>query len=184
MAPGDIAELTRSSELAFRASFEGRVPARNELYWRALTLDHFDGRRWSQSAGEQFSPAPQWQPRGEALHYSVVMQPTTRPWLFALDVARSDFQGTRQMGDFRLQRNRPVDRTLLYDVSSWPDALREPQLPPDRMQALLRLPREGDARSRAWAQELRSRYPQDEQLVEALLTHFNRQPYVLSLIHI
>ena len=147
MAPGDIAELTRSSELAFRASFEGRVPARNELYWRALTLDHFDGRRWSQSAGEQFSPAPQWQPRGEALHYSVVMQPTTRPWLFALDVARSDFQGTRQMGDFRLQRNRPVDRTLLYDVSSWPDALREPQLPPDRMQALLRLPREGDALS-------------------------------------
>ena len=181
MAPGDIAELTRSSELAFRASFEGRVPARNELYWRALTLDHFDGRRWSQSAGEQFSPAPQWQPRGEALHYSVVMQPTTRPWLFALDVARSDFQGTRQMGDFRLQRNRPVDRTLLYDVSSWPDALREPQLPPDRMQALLRLPREGDARSRAWAQELRSRYPQDEQLVEALLTHFNRQPYVYTL---
>ncbi len=181
MAPGDIAELTRSSELAFRASFEGRVPARNELYWRALTLDHFDGRRWSQSAGEQFSPAPQWQPRGEALHYSVVMQPTTRPWLFALDVARSDLQGTRQMGDFRLQRNRPVDRALLYDVSSWPDALREPQLPPDRMQALLRLPREGDARSRAWAQELRSRYRQDEQLVEALLTHFNRQPYVYTL---
>ena len=181
MAPGDIAELTRSSELAFRASFEGRVPARNELYWRALTLDHFDGRRWSQSAGEQFSPAPQWQPRGEALHYSVVMQPTTRPWLFALDVARSDLQGTRQMGDFRLQRNRPVDRALLYDVSSWPDALREPQLPPDRMQALLRLPREGDARSRAWAQELRSRYPQDGQLVEALLSHFNRQPYIYTL---
>ncbi|UQY34909.1 DUF3488 and transglutaminase-like domain-containing protein [Pseudomonas fulva] len=181
MAPGDIAELTRSGELAFRASFEGRVPARGELYWRALTLDHFDGRRWSQSPGEQFSPAPQWQPRGEALHYSVVMQPTTRPWLFALDVARTDMPGTRQMGDFRLQRNRPVERALLYDVSSWPDALREPQLPPDRRQALLRLPRGGDARSRAWAGELRSQYAQDEQLVAALLSHFNRQPYVYTL---
>ncbi|GLX14403.1 protein-glutamine gamma-glutamyltransferase [Pseudomonas straminea] len=181
MAPGDIAELTRSGELAFRASFEGRVPARSELYWRALTLDYFDGRRWSQSSLEQFSPAPQWQPRGEALRYSVVMQPTTRPWLFALDVAQTELQGTRQMGDFRLQRIRPVDRALLYDVSSWPDALREPQLPSSRRQALLRLPRDGDARSRAWAQELRRQYPQDQQLVEALLAHFNRQPYFYTL---
>ncbi len=181
MAPGDIAELTRSGELAFRASFEGRVPARSELYWRALTLDQFDGRRWSQSPGEQFSPAPQWQPRGETLRYSVVMQPTTRPWLFALDVAQTELQGTRQMGDFRLQRNRPVDRALLYDVASWPQALREPQLSSNRRQALLRLPREGDARSRDWAQELRRQYPQDGELVAALLAHFNRQPYVYTL---
>ncbi|KIQ00804.1 MULTISPECIES: DUF3488 and transglutaminase-like domain-containing protein [Pseudomonas] len=181
MAPGDIAELTRSGELAFRASFEGEVPPRSELYWRALTLDHFDGRRWSQSPVAQFSPPPQWQPRGEPLRYSIVMQPTTRPWLFALDVAQTDLQGTRQMGDFRLQRNRPVDRALLYDVSSWPQAIREPQERRNGMQTWLRLPQQGDARSRAWAQELRQQHPQDEQLVAALLGHFNRQPYVYTL---
>ncbi|SDG98642.1 protein of unknown function [Pseudomonas flavescens] len=181
MAPGDIAELTRSGELAFRASFEGEVPPRNELYWRALTLDHFDGRRWSQSTVAQFSPPPQWQPRGEPLRYSIVMQPTTRPWLFALDVAQTDLQGTRQMGDFRLQRNRPVDRALLYDVSSWPQAIREPQERRNGMQTWLRLPEQGDARSRAWAQALRQEHPQDEQLVAALLGHFNRQPYVYTL---
>ncbi|MCW2292915.1 transglutaminase-like putative cysteine protease [Pseudomonas sp. BIGb0408] len=181
MAPGDIAELTRSGELAFRASFEGEVPPRSELYWRALTLDHFDGRRWSQSPVAQFSPPPQWQPRGEPLRYSIVMQPTTRPWLFALDVAQTDLQGTRQMGDFRLQRNRPVDRALLYDVSSWPQAIREPHERRNGMQTWLRLPQQGDARSRAWAQELRQQHPQDEQLVAALLGHFNRQPYVYTL---
>ncbi len=181
MAPGDIAELTRSGELAFRASFEGEMPPRSELYWRALTLDHFDGRRWSQSPVAQFSPPPQWQPRGEPLRYSIVMQPTTRPWLFALDVAQTDLQGTRQMGDFRLQRNRPVDRALLYDVSSWPQAIREPQERRNGMQTWLRLPQQGDARSRVWAQELRQQHPQDEQLVAALLSHFNRQPYVYTL---
>ena len=181
MAPGDIAELTRSGELAFRASFEGQVPPRNELYWRALTLDQFDGRRWSQSSTAQFSSPPQWQPRGEALRYSIVMQPTTRPWLFALDVAQTDLQGTRQMGDFRLQRNRPVDRALLYNVSSWPQAIREPQERQGGMQTWLRLPQQGDARSREWAQALREQHPQDEQLVAALLSHFNRQPYVYTL---
>ncbi|SHM81963.1 transglutaminase TgpA family protein [Phytopseudomonas punonensis] len=181
MAPGDIAELTRSSELAFRASFEGEVPPRNELYWRALTLDDFDGRRWSQSSAAQFSPAPEWQARGEAKRYSIVMQPTTRPWLFALDVAQTDLQGTRQMGDFRLQRIRPIDRPLLYSVSSWPQALREPQVPDARLKTWLRLPQQGDPRSRAWAAELRSQYPQDEQLIQALLSHFNRQPYVYTL---
>lgn len=181
MAPGDIAELTRSGELAFRASFEGEVPPRSELYWRALTLDQFDGRRWSQSPAAQFSPPPQWQQRGEELRYSIVMQPTTRPWLFALDVAQTDLQGVRQMGDFRLQRNRPVERALLYNVSSWPKAVREPQERQNGMRTWLRLPEEGDARSRAWAQELRQQYPQDEQLVAALLAHFNRQPYVYTL---
>ncbi|TBU71612.1 DUF3488 domain-containing protein [Pseudomonas daroniae] len=181
MAPGDIAELTRSGELAFRASFEGEVPPRNELYWRALTLDQFDGRRWSQSPAAQFSPPPQWQPRGQELRYSIVMQPTTRPWLFALDVAQTDLQGTRQMGDFRLQHRRPVDRVLLYSVSSWPQAVREPQARQSGMQTWLRLPPDGDSRSRAWAEALRQQYPEDEQLVAALLSHFNRQPYVYTL---
>lgn len=181
MAPADIAELSRSAELAFRASFAGEVPPRSQLYWRALTLDHFDGRRWSQSPTAQFSPAPQWQARGEPVRYSVVMQPSTRPWLFALDVAQSDLEGTRQMGDFRLQRRRPVDRTLLYNVTSWPRALREPAGAPNGMQTWLRLPQQGDPRARAWAQTLRQQFAEDERLVGALLEHFNRQPYVYTL---
>ena len=181
MAPADIAELTRSGELAFRASFEGPVPARSELYWRALTLDQFDGRRWSQSASAEFAPAPQWQPRGEALRYSVVMQPTTRPWLFGLDVAQTDLERTRQMGDFRLQRSRPVDRALLYEVTSWPQALREPEGRANGMDLWLRLPQQGDPRSRAWAEELRQQHGEDEALVQALLQHFNRQPYAYTL---
>ncbi|MDF5823993.1 transglutaminaseTgpA domain-containing protein [Pseudomonas aeruginosa] len=50
MAPGDIAELGRSAELAFRVRFEGAPPPREQLYWRALTMERFDGRRWAQRA--------------------------------------------------------------------------------------------------------------------------------------
>src|SRR5690606_39316439 len=46
MAAGDIVDLSQSDELAFRVSFSnGQLPAREQLYWRALVLDYYDGRR-------------------------------------------------------------------------------------------------------------------------------------------
>lgn len=181
MAPADIADLSRSAALAFRASFDGATPPRSELYWRALTLDRFDGRRWSQSDYAEFAPGAQWQKRGEALNYSIVMQPSGQRWLFALDVAQTNLEQTRLMSDFRLQRRQPVDRSLIYQVSSWPQALREPQLAAGLMRRALQLPAQGEPRSRAWAEQLKRDYPQPEQLVQALLRHFNREPYAYTL---
>lgn len=181
MAPADIAELSRSPALVFRASFEGPRPPRSALYWRALTLDIFDGRRWSQSRwATQAAPAA-WERRGAALQYSVIMQPSAQPWLFALDVAQTTLAQTRQMADFRLQRSRPVERTLRYQVSSWPDAVREPEASAARLASALQLPPGGEPRSRAWAAELKRQYPQADQLVRQLLAHFNRQPYGYTL---
>src|SRR5690606_7489941 len=151
MAPGDIAELSRSGALAFRASFDGPIPERDRLYWRAVTFERFDGRRWSQSMASQLPQPPQWQPAGEALSYSIVMQPSGRPWLYALDVPQVENGAVRMMADFHLERARPVDKPLLYELTSWPDALREAGTAPASLERSLRLPAEGNARSRAWA---------------------------------
>lgn len=58
---GDITKLTRSTELAFRASFQGNSfqgansqgnsPRNAELYWRALVLEDYDGLTWRQEVG-------------------------------------------------------------------------------------------------------------------------------------
>ncbi|WP_263142853.1 DUF3488 and transglutaminase-like domain-containing protein [Pseudomonas sp. RIT-PI-AD] len=182
MSPGDIAELSRSAELAFRASFEGEIPPRRELYWRALTFEHYDGRRWSQAYTAQASgPPPAWRKQGAPLRYSIVMQPSTQPWLFSLDIAETDLEGARQMSDFRLQRRRPMDRSLLYRVTSWPQAVRESGVPAQSLRRDLQLPPQGNPRSRAWAAELQTRYPQVPQRVQAVLEHFNREPYVYTL---
>ncbi len=181
MTPADVADLSRSAALAFRASFSGDTPPRSELYWRALTLDQFDGRRWSQSDYAEFAPVAQWQKQGEALSYSIVMQPSSQRWLFALDVAETTLEQTRQMSDFRLQRRQPVDRSLIYQVTSWPQALRELQPSQQTLRRALQLPEQGEPRSRAWAAQLKRDYPQPEQLVQALLSHFNREPYAYTL---
>ncbi|MDF2074677.1 transglutaminase TgpA family protein [Ectopseudomonas mendocina] len=181
MEPADIAELSRSSALAFRASFEGEVPPRAQLYWRALTLERFDGRRWSQSNYADVPVAPQWSKVGEPLDYSIIMQPSGKRWLFALDVGEMAQESGRMMSDFRWQRLRPVDRPLLYQVRSWPQATREGQSEPPGVRQALQLPEQGDPRSRAWAAELKAQYPQGEALVAAVLQHFNREPYVYTL---
>ena len=46
MTPGDIASLSKSPKLAFRASFEQDIPDNRQLYWRTLMLYDFDGRTW------------------------------------------------------------------------------------------------------------------------------------------
>ncbi|MCY1330372.1 Protein-glutamine gamma-glutamyltransferase [compost metagenome] len=181
MSPADVAELSRSAELAFRASFEGPVPPVSQLYWRALTLERFDGRRWSQTLGAQFGPAADWRREGQPLRYSIVMQPSGRPWLFGLDVAETREPDVRSRADFRLERRQPVDRTLLYQVTSWPGAVREPAGNPAALRRALQLPEQGEPRTRAWAAELKRQHANPQQLVDALLAHFNREPYVYTL---
>lgn len=181
MAPADIAELSQSDALAFRASFSAATPPRVQLYWRALTLEQFDGRRWSQSPVAPHETGPSWQKRGEPLDYSIVMQPSGQPWLFALDVGQTDQTDVRQMSDFHLQRRKPVLQNLLYQVQSWPQALRQEQLPVAVAQRTLQLPAQGDPRTRAWAAELKRQHAEPQALVDALLQHFNREPYGYTL---
>jgi len=181
MAPNDIAELSRSDALAFRASFEGAPPPRSQQYWRALTLDKFEGRRWSQSSEVRWAPAPPWTRAGEPLRYRIVMEASGKPWLFGLDLATTELERTRLMSDYRLERGRPVDKTLVYTVTSWPQALRELQASKPALRRALQLPADGNPRTREWAQQLKAQFPDEQARVQAVLSHFNREPYFYTL---
>jgi len=181
MAPGDIAELSQSAALVFRASFDGPIPPRNQQYWRALTLEQFDGRRWSQSARAQIGQAPQWQKLGDPLAYSIVMEPSGKPWLMALDTGETNLPEVRQMSDFRLQRRRPVEQPLLYTVNSWPQARRENQPAIAVVRQDLQLPAKGNPQARQWAADLLRRYPKPDDLAQAMLAWFSDEPFHYTL---
>ncbi|MDF3936110.1 transglutaminase TgpA family protein [Pseudomonas citronellolis] len=181
MEPGDFVELSQSADLAFRVTFDGAPPPQEQLYWRALTLENFDGRRWTQSWQGRAEQAPQWRRQGPALGYQVIMQPTSRPWLYALDVPGEGPEDARLMSDFRLERKRPVQEVLMYHARSWPQALREPDSSATTLRRDLQLPPRGNPRTRAWAAELRTRYAQPEALVQAVLRHFHDEPYAYTL---
>ncbi len=180
MAPGDMVELSQSAALAFRVSFDGSPPPRSQLYWRALTLERFDGTRWS-SALQRGDREPQWQRQGQPLQYQVIMEPNGRSWLFTLDVAQTSLGDARMMSDFHLERRLPVRQGLLYRATSWPHALLEPDDATRAQRINLALPQGGNPQARAWARQLRERYPQPAELVQAMLRHFREQPFRYTL---
>lgn len=181
MTPADVAELSKSAELVFRATFDGPMPARNQLYWRAMTYQQFDGRRWSQAPVAQLAAPAVWSKTGAALSYDIIMQPSGQNWLFALDVAQSSTADVQQNSDFSLRHGQPVEQVLHYVVNSWPQALRGTEPSAASLASNLQLPEDGDPRSRAWALELKSQYPSSEALVEQVLRHFNQEPFGYTL---
>jgi transglutaminase-like putative cysteine protease len=183
MAPGDIANLSQSPELAFRAVFDTAVPPPRELYWRGLVFDDFDGRRWRPG---RFNDVPRGMlgeepARGPAIDYAVFLEPTQRHWLYALErPARVEMKTTLTI-DYRLITFEPVREKFVYRARAHPQAPLDVELDPRLRERNLQLPPATNARARQWAAELRNQHDDDDALVQALLDHFRRQPYVYTL---
>lgn len=155
MAAADIAELSQSSELAFRASFtDNQIPERRHLYWRALVLDHYDGRRWTttyQSKVEWYSPQQQSE---VGLEYEIIQEPTAKNWLFALSNPQALEPRTGVTDDQRLVARRPVHQRLRYRALFQSTVQTAQELSPYQRGLYLQLPQQGNQQARAWAQEL------------------------------
>jgi transglutaminase-like putative cysteine protease len=126
MTPGNIASLAKSDELVFRAEFSGRVPLPQERYWRAIVLDHFDGRTWSIAEKEKSQRVPDsLEFRGESLDYVVIAQPTSTNWLYSLDIPiliqGLSTQKITSNTQYQLSANTPLYSQGMYAVKSFVD---------------------------------------------------------------
>ncbi|MEC8443012.1 MAG: transglutaminaseTgpA domain-containing protein [Pseudomonadota bacterium] len=105
MEPGKVTELSQSSQLAFRVTFEGAKPPQRELYWRAMTMDRFDGQAWHQSEQDELDGVVAPVIEKELYRYQVMLEPTGERYLPAL-------VGTRPLG------NRPSNTVIGRDFES------------------------------------------------------------------
>src|SRR5690606_25587450 len=80
MSPGDITELAKSDEVAFRVEFDGEVPQVEQRYWRGPVLAAFDGRTWSRRYTGRPASTEEIQYLGEAISYRVMLEPGQRGW--------------------------------------------------------------------------------------------------------
>jgi transglutaminase-like putative cysteine protease len=178
MGPGEVSELALSDALAFRVSFDGEPPpAPAQRYWRALVLSRFDGRRWHQASPAQRSRlrAEKLIAQSEPLGYEIVLEPSGRPWLVALDLPLAQARGQR-LSPFRtLLSPAPVERRIQYRLASVVDYRLQPLLTRQERQHYLQLPGWGNERSRAlashWWQQSGG---EPERFIRLLLEHFQR----------
>ncbi|QYK03584.1 DUF3488 and transglutaminase-like domain-containing protein [Shewanella zhangzhouensis] len=195
---GDISKLTQSDALAFRARFDGQVPANPELYWRALVMEDYDGSHWRQHSGikrlerEAFllgsgraAPAdepPQTtnRPRKAPLSYEVIAEPSGQRWLFGLDVAYSDTPGVVNLPDYRLFALRPLDGRFQYRARAF-DARMDSRLPDSVKRLNLSLPDGINPRTRDLVSQLKAESDSPQDFIQRLMTRFRTEAYFYTL---
>jgi transglutaminase-like putative cysteine protease len=180
MTPGTISELSQSDAVAFRVRFASALPPPNQRYWRGPVLWHFDGRRWTRPEERLANNPTPFTPEGAAVDYAVVLEPSNKNWLFALDLPARLPPRAAMTDSFQLLRDQPVNEVYRYEMRSYP-AYRTGELTAGERVRGLQLPARGNARARALAVEWRQRDPRPEALITAALTLFREQPFYYTL---
>lgn len=194
---GDISKLTRSAELAFRASFDSNNQAQvrpEDLYWRTLVLDEYDGNTWRQHPSMQAIQTLVRQVKPEQAeidlpnrdsakvwHYTVISEPSYKKWLHALDVASSKGSRLTSLPDYRLYALNDISSRFSYQVSSYPDAIMDRQLSPALENINLQLPSAMNPRTLALAQKFKHDYPKANDRLAAMMSHFYQQAFFYTL---
>ena len=116
VTPGSVSSLAQDDSVAFRATFEGALPAPEERYWRGPVLEGYDGRTWSR-AGDRF-PLPRVTASGPTLRYRLTLEPSGQPWALALDVPTGVPVGLNVTGNLQLVLPGGVNTRRQFDLEA------------------------------------------------------------------
>jgi len=194
VTPGDVAKLARSSELAFRATFFTEIPAYNQLYWRAMVMDNFDGKTWSQNKSnrinnhnnvDQFAITP---PNliGKKTQYQVIAEPSYQKWLFSLAVVDPKSMKDSQVNilslpNYTIKSSKPISQTTSYQVTSYTETTLEPLLNEKERLINLRIPIDSNPKLQAQGRELSVKYSDEIQRAQAILNIIREQEFYYTL---
>ncbi len=182
MTPGDVAQLTRSDELAFRVVFDGSVPAGRDLYWRGLVYSSFVAGTWTVGRSlPDWSAEPLPPEDADAISYEVLLEPTQREWLFALETPQSRSPAAYLTRDYLLQSRDPVLSVFRYQARSFSGWNMDPELSDSLRQRETWLPRADNPRIRAFAAQQFATSGSVEGFVGSVLARIRDQDFFYTL---
>ncbi len=173
-----ISRLAKSSTEAFRVKFDDRIPPPENLYWRGIVLDDFDGTTWRRSHSAQRIIR---MPKGKnPVRYTVILDPTGSRWLFALDLPAHMPQWSIMDSDYTLHRQRPINEKIAYDMLSYTD-YRESRAGNLMLRENMHLPPAVNPRSRTLAKQLTDGAGTTREKVRRILAYFKDNGFVFTL---
>jgi transglutaminase-like putative cysteine protease len=181
--PGSIEQLVQDDSLAFRVEFDGELPPRQQLYWRARLYEDFDGRRWQvntlrQNASRQRAANDAAVSKDSSLSYRIIAEASQQTGLFALATPITSSSNVFISPSGLLNSSKPVSQRLSYQVSG---SLVPVMLVSEQEQQLNLRTAPGNPQTRQFAYQLKQQYPQNHALVQALAEHFRQQAFYYSL---
>jgi len=191
VSPGDIATLALSSDLAFRVDFKGKqIPVYSELYWRAMTLENFDGRKWTRASknnsGLSLPPMSQNTPfkpttSGDSILYDVTVESSYQSWLFGLAIATSEDAKITSMRDYTLQSRNILSQITQYQVKSYLQSPLELNMSKRNKQRNLAIVKGSNPRLENLGSKLKQQYVNPIDRAQAVLETFRESDYFYTL---
>jgi transglutaminase-like putative cysteine protease len=192
MSPGDIGNLAQSGEVAFRVKFDGEMPPFNELYWRGLTLDNFDGREWrriDRALPQRLSPdraeeLPWFRDieySGRRYAYNIILEPTFQNWIFTLQMPSILDDRMRMRRDFQIESYRRITQRYSYDAISFLDFRADTDEERILRRSYTFVPADSNPRATVFGQELRTRFDSTDAIVNAVLQKFREEEFYYTL---
>lgn len=187
MSPGSISRLLESTEIAFRAKFDGSTPSNDKLYWRGPVFGTFNGRMWL-PLQQRLNEAPALSIQGDArsiVSYTVTLEPHNRDWLFGLEApasppVTSEFS-TRITPEMQILASDLVRQRVRYDMRSYTNYRFNAALSESEQRSWLELPPTYNPRTLRLAEEIRTRASGDAERVRATLDYLRRGGYEYTL---
>lgn len=179
MAPGNISNLVRNGEIAFRVRFDDDLPQRRDLYWRGPVLEHFDGLTWRQST--RALPAVRIEDTGIRLGYETTLEAHGERWLLALDAPLSVPEGASIDGRLAVVAAQAVQSRQRFRLVSAPAHRFNVTESPAAIADNLLLPSERNPQTRALALRWQAQATSPEQIIETALRYFREEPFHYTL---
>lgn len=173
MSPGQITELLIDDTPAMRVVFDAAPPPVADRYFRTMVLWNFDGTTWSRGRPGVRLPSGQVRISGDAIGYSITLEPTDRHWLPALDVPIEATEEARLGSDHVLVARTQVSQLHRYRARSATRYILEPQLGDPARERALALPPGFNPRTRELATRWQAEGRDPDGIVRAALEMFH-----------
>lgn len=189
MSPGDIAELSNSDELVFRAKFLNETPPPDQWYWRGLVLDKYqqvDGRAVWSSSGlfKKISWFPNsWKPdEGEGVYdYQITQEANDDTWLFGLRGVAAMEAAIGMTRNDRIVSRKKIRQRKNYLVRSAPNMQISPQGLTEVVRQQSLMLEDGNSQTRQLGQQIFLEHSTDRQRMEWMLDYYNQQKFSYTL---
>jgi len=117
LSPGSVSRLLQDPTPAFRAEFHGPQPKAEQLYWRGIVFQAFDGKTWTTQDSIIANPLLPVS-RGKQYSYTILLEPHNSHWLMGLDLPIKGPSWARLTRGQVLKSRRPVKQKIQYRATS------------------------------------------------------------------
>ena len=178
--PFDIAKLSNSDELVFRAKFDDNSPS-TPYYWRAIVHDQFDGKAWKTSSFlKQAMMLPSKNSSNKnSTQYSIIAEPAMADWLYGIGYANSDDENVVSNSVGLLRKKQYKSKVLQYSVSTKPLSSKKLNNVEQRFYKSLSV--SNNQKSYQLAQQLKNSSANADELFNKLLNYFSQNNFSYTL---